>query len=89
MNFCSAFFYPQTLQLIFLPFTLRYLTHFAFPSMTGEWGHQRGLGVPALIAAEEFLGRGSRRGHSSSALQTPFCPEQPRALAADISLALA
>lgn len=49
----------------------------------------RGLGVPALIAAEEFLGRGSRRGHSSSALQTPFCPEQPRALAADISLALA
>lgn len=46
----------------------------------------RGLGVPALIAAEEFLGGGSRRGHCCSALQTPFCSEQPPALAADISL---
>lgn len=45
----------------------------------------RGLGLPALIPAEEFLGGGSRGGPCGSALPTPFCSVQPRALAADIA----
>lgn len=46
----------------------------------------RDLDVPALTAAEELLGGGTRRGRYGSALGTPFCSERPCARTADISL---